>query len=248
MHLHRDAAPGIHRIEDAYVNFYVVESGERLCVVDAGHPQSWTALHEALDELGKSPDQIDALVLTHGHFDHVGFAERAREELGVTVWIHGDDRALASDPWDYEHERSRLPYAARHPSFALAFAAMGAKGALFVRGVNEARTYADGQVLEVPGLPHVLHVPGHTDGSCALHYPALDTLIVGDALVTRDPYTGREGPRIVAGAATADSPRALASLDRLVATGATHVLVGHGEPWTRGIEAAVAHATEVGAS
>jgi hypothetical protein len=39
--LQTDAAPGVHRIEDAYTNWYLVEEGDRLTVVDAGVPGSW---------------------------------------------------------------------------------------------------------------------------------------------------------------------------------------------------------------
>ena len=81
--------------------------------------------------------------------------------------------------------------------------------------------------------------PGHTLGHCALHLPDRDAVFAGDAIVTLDPYTGRTGPRLVARAATVDSERNLASLDALAATGARVVLTGHGEPWTRGVEAAV---------
>ncbi len=249
MKFQRDAAPGIHRIEDAYVNWYLVEGEDgRLCVVDAGHPASWKSLESAVQELNRSLSDIEAVVLTHAHFDHVGFAERARTELDVPVMVHEQDAPLAGDPWDYEHERSRLPYAARHPSFDLVFAAMGAKGALAVRAVGEVTTFTGGDVLDVAGRPEVLHVPGHTDGEVALLYRELDTVITGDAIVTHDPYTGGTGPRIVAGAATADSERALASLDAIAATGARRLLVGHGEPWEGDVNEAVRIAREVGPS
>jgi glyoxylase-like metal-dependent hydrolase (beta-lactamase superfamily II) len=247
--LTRDVAPGIHRVEDAYVNWYLVEDGGRLTIVDTGLPASWRSLPAALRELGRSPDDVEAVVLTHAHFDHMGFAERARRELGVPVWAHERERPVAAHPWRYEHERSRLPYFVRHPSFALVFARMGAAGALWVKGADDVRTYADDDgELDVPGRPRVVPAPGHTHGHCALHLPERDALIAGDALVTRDPYTGGTGPRIVAGAATADSGRALASLDALAATGAGTVLTGHGEPWTGGAERAVELARAEGPS
>lgn len=248
MEFERDVAPGVHRIEDAYVNWYLVEEEVGICAVDAGHPSSWDSLHEVLRELGRAPADVLAVVLTHAHFDHVGFAERARRELGARVLVHADDLALARDPWNYEHERSRLPYAAKHPSFDVAFAAMAAAGATGVRGVESATTFADGATLDVPGSPQVVHVPGHTDGQCALHYPERDLLIVGDAIVTRDPYTAEEGPRIVAGAATKDSAQALESLDRLATLDATTVLTGHGPAWRDGIAEAVTRARTAGPS
>jgi glyoxylase-like metal-dependent hydrolase (beta-lactamase superfamily II) len=212
--LERDAAPGIHRIEDGFVNFYLVEDGGRLTVVDAGHPRSWGTLQDALEELGHSAADIDALVLTHGHFDHVGFAKRAHEELGVPVLVPQGEEPVVDDPWDYDHENPRIYYA-KNPEFLKIFAAMGAKGALWVQGIDDVVPYAPGDVLDVPGRPTAVFTPGHTYGHSALHFPDRDAVIAGDAVVLLDPYTGREGPCIVAGAATADSEMALASLDAL---------------------------------
>jgi glyoxylase-like metal-dependent hydrolase (beta-lactamase superfamily II) len=108
------------------------------------------------------------------------------------------------------------------------------------------RRYGDNGALDVPGSPRVLFTPGHTLGHCALHFPERDAVIAGDAVVTLDPYTGGRGPQIVAGAATADSRRALGVLDAVAVTGATTVLTGHGPVWRQGAAAAVALARERG--
>jgi glyoxylase-like metal-dependent hydrolase (beta-lactamase superfamily II) len=244
----RNAAEGIHLVEDAYVNWYLVEDGGRLTVVDSGHPASWKSLHAVLREIGRSPGDIDAVVLTHAHFDHMGFAERARSELGVPVFAHERELALARHPWRYDHERSRLPYFARHPSFVKRFTAMGAAGALWVKGTEHAQPYGDAQTLDVPGRPQVVFTPGHTHGHCSLHFPDRGAIIAGDAIVTLNPYTGGRGPQIVAGAATADSGQALASLDALGAIDAATVLTGHGPVWRDGAAAAADRAREAGAS
>jgi glyoxylase-like metal-dependent hydrolase (beta-lactamase superfamily II) len=243
--LERDVAPGIHRVEDAFVNFYVVEDGGRLTVVDAGHPLSWRALQDALDTLGHRLDAIDALVLTHGHFDHVGFAKRAHDELGVPVHVPRGEEELVDEPWDYEHEEPRLPYA-RHPKFLAIFTAMGAKGALLVKGLDEVVPFEPDAVLDVPGRPRAVATPGHTHAHSALLLADRDAVIAGDAVVMLDPYTGREGPCIVAGAATADSEQALASLGALAQTGAQHVLTGHGPAWHDGAAEAAAKARAAG--
>jgi glyoxylase-like metal-dependent hydrolase (beta-lactamase superfamily II) len=245
--LQRDAADGIHRIEDAYTNWYLVADGNDLTVVDTGLPSSWKSLQSALRELRRSAADVRAVVLTHGHFDHMGFAERARTELGVPVYAHTRELPVVRRPWHFDHENSRIPYA-RYPGFLKIFTAMSAAGALWVKGVEHAQPYEDDAQLDVPGHPRVVFTPGHTYGHCSLHFPGRGAVIAGDAVVTLNPYTGHRGPQIVAGAATADSKTALSSLDALAATGAQTVLTGHGPAWTDGVARACELARAAGPS
>jgi glyoxylase-like metal-dependent hydrolase (beta-lactamase superfamily II) len=245
--LHANVVDGVHRIEDSYTNWYLVEEERRLTVVDAGVPASWSSLHEALASLGRGTGDIEAVVLTHAHFDHVGFAERARRELRVPVYVHEADAALTRHPWRYDHERPRTPYFATQPRALPIVAALLRSRAFWPPAIREVVRFEDG-TLPVPGAPRVIFTPGHTQGHCALHLADRDAVIAGDAIVMLDPYTARTGPRLVARAATADSARNLRSLDALAHTGAGTVLTGHGEPWTEGIEAAVARAREAGSA
>jgi glyoxylase-like metal-dependent hydrolase (beta-lactamase superfamily II) len=245
--MHANVADGVHRIEDAYTNWYLLEEDGRLTIVDAGVPRSWESLLDALRSLGRTTDDVAAVVLTHGHFDHLGFAERARKELGVPVWVHENDVPLTRHPLQYGHERSPLYYFATQVRALPIVAALTRDRAWWPSPLKEVRRYRDG-VLDVPGKPRVVLTPGHTLGHCALHLPDRDTVIAGDAIVTLDPYTARRGPRLVARAATADVARALDALDTLEETGARTVLVGHGPPWTTGVAGAVAAARAAGAA
>jgi hypothetical protein len=98
-----------------------------------------------------------------------------------------------------------------------------AKGITGTPPVAELDKLADGEVLDVPGSPRVVHAPGHTAGSCALFVEDRSILFSGDALVTLDvargPH-GRAGPQIVRGPHTADADLAVQSLDVLAATNA----------------------------
>jgi glyoxylase-like metal-dependent hydrolase (beta-lactamase superfamily II) len=239
------AAEGIHRIEDAHTNWYLVGEGSGLTIVDTGLPRSWDSLQSALRQLGRQPKDVEAVVLTHGHFDHMGFAARAQRELGVALWAHEKELSVVGHPWRYDHERSRIPYL-RHPQFLKIFSEMTAMGALWVKGSDSARSYTAGQELDVPGRPRVIFTPGHTHGHCALLFANRGAVIVGDAFVMLDPYTGRPGPRVVAGAATADSRQALSSLEALAQLDATTALTGHGPTWTGGLADAVARAQAAG--
>jgi glyoxylase-like metal-dependent hydrolase (beta-lactamase superfamily II) len=247
MELQLNVAPGIHRIEDSYTNWYLVEEDGGVCVVDAGVPSSWDSLHEALQRIGRAREDIAAVVLTHAHFDHVGFAEKARKELNVPVYVHDNDAPLTRHPWRYDFERPRSFYFATQVQALPIVAGFLRNRAFWPPPIKTVVRYTNG-TLPVPGSPRVVFSPGHTLGHCALHYPDRDALIAGDAIVMLDPYTAKRGPRLVARAATADVERNLASLDALAETGARIVLTGHGEPWTGGIEAAVARAREAGSA
>src|SRR4051812_47896124 len=244
-----EVAEGVLRIDDGVVNFYLVSDGDQLALVDAGFPLDWSRFTEAVGRLGRSPRDVRDVVLTHGHVDHVGFAERARSELGATVWCHPADRPLTERPSKIaKSERSPLRYLGHGATRAL-FAKGLIAGAPLAKRVREVSPIADGEVLgSVAGTPRAIHCPGHTDGHCALHIEARGVLFSGDAIVTRNPYTGETGPRIVSGAATKDTRQNLASLDALLPSGAQTVLPGHGGRWREGIGRAVEVARAAGTS
>ena len=242
-----EVADRVHRIEHAYVNLYLVEDAGRVLLVDTGLPGTWGLIPQALREIGRRPDDIAAIALTHAHFDHTGTAARAQQRLRVPIWAHPEDFSIAAHPYRYAHENLRAVYPLRYPAAVRILAAMTRAGALRVKGVEGLVPFGGEGPTQLPGRPEVVFTPGHTYGHCALHLPDRGAVISGDALVTLDPYTGRPGPQIVAGAATADSAQAMASLDRLAATGASVVLPGHGEPWTAGVASAVELARERGA-
>jgi glyoxylase-like metal-dependent hydrolase (beta-lactamase superfamily II) len=245
--LQENVAPGIHRIEDAYTNWYLVEDDDGVTIVDAGVPTSWDSFRKALPAIGRSASDVRALVLTHAHFDHVGFAERARRELGIPVYVHENDVPLTRHPMQYGHERARAWYFLTQVQAFPIVASLVRNRAFWPDGLKDVERFSNGS-LPVPGAPRVLFTPGHTLGHCALHFPDRDAVIAGDAFVMLDPYTAEKGPKLVARAATADVRRNLDSLDAIAETGATTVLTGHGEPWTQGAAEGVRRAREAGSS
>ncbi|PCE15802.1 Zn-dependent hydrolase [Microbacterium sp. SZ1] len=243
-----EVVDGVHRLETANVNCYLVVTAEGMTLVDAGLPGTLPLLDDLLAHLGAHRGDIDAVILTHAHFDHVGMAHRLVSERRTPVHVHPRDQRLARHPYRYAHERARITYPFRYPKAVPTLLAMTAKGALGVRGIEAAPTVHHATAVEAPGRPIALWSPGHTEGHCGFWFEDLDVLMTGDAIVTLDPYTGGTGPRIVAGAATADSARALSDLDALLTSSARTLLPGHGEPWHDGAGAAVTHARRVGRS
>jgi glyoxylase-like metal-dependent hydrolase (beta-lactamase superfamily II) len=239
--------PGIHRMTNGVSNFYAVEEEGAWVLVDAGVRGDWAGLLRELSTHGRRPEDLKAILLTHAHSDHTGFAERARLELGTSVWVHAADLAVARGGAPAANE-GRLRGYLRHAEAWRTLLILLARGGARVVPVLEVASFVDGQRLDVPGRPSVVHLPGHTRGMAALHFESRRALFTGDALVTRNPLTGRTGPQIMPRALNWNSRQALDSLDRLGAVAADLVLPGHGEPWTGGAAEAVHRARLAGLS
>jgi glyoxylase-like metal-dependent hydrolase (beta-lactamase superfamily II) len=231
------------------VNWYAVVDGGRVTLVDSGLSGDAARIVDHLAGIGIEPEQVEAVVLTHGHGDHMGGAEQVRTTAGAHVHVHAADvRLLNGRP--PMRSITRAPRMLRHTSRqGLAtmrfFVAHGVLRPTAVKVVDE---FDDGAVLPVPGAPRVVHTPGHTAGSSALLLEARGVVFTGDALVTLDCYTGKRGPRLLARESNDDNAAAMASLDTLAGLRARVVLPGHGDPFEGDIKEAAAAAKTAGAA
>ena len=223
------------------VNFFAVEDGGRWTLLDAGVPGYWPQL----EQHGIRPDAVEAVVLTHAHADHVGLTERLRAS-GARVYVHADDKDLATTAKAFgKNERSMLPYL-RYPMAWKLLTHLARNGAAKPTKTAEVTTFTDGDVLDVPGRPRVVHTPGHTSGHVVFHLEDRGALVVGDLLCTLNPLTGKRGPQLLPRALTRSSATCLDSLTKIENLDAGTVHVGHGDPWTDGVASAVERARSVG--
>lgn len=220
----------IIRIGDDLVAMHAVVAAGGITLIDAGLPGDRGLLERALHAAGRSLTDIRGVVLTHGDSDHVGVAEWLRTEHGVPVHVHEADAARArGEVKSHAHAGHwRLRATVR-------FLASGIRrGALRTTRIGEVRTFRDGDVLDLPGAPEIVALPGHSPGSVAIRVPAVDALFVGDAVTTRNVLTGVDAVAI--GPFSDDPVHARETLQRLRGLPERRIFPGHG-PEFRGTAA-----------
>jgi len=242
---------GVHRVADGLVNWYLIEDGGRLAIVDAGWPRSWPRIEQAIRALGRSPADVDSVLLTHGHPDHMGAAERARTTIGVPVRASraevGRVRGEAKGSSPLLLVPGLVPQLRRPAAVKFVLQAT-AQGFLWPTWVKEVHPFDIGDELDAPGRPRVIATPGHTEGHVSFHFSSRGVLISGDAIATLDPISGARGPRLVHDVVNAEPARTRASLAAIEAIEADTLLPGHGDPWRGSMADAVAQARAADAS
>ena len=224
-------APNLYRIGNDMVAVHLVAADSGLTLIDAGLPGQYRDLQRELMAIGRRPQDIRGMVLTHGDSDHIGFAERLRAELEIPVYVQTADAARARG-----EEKSKPAWGKIKVGPTVSFLTFGMrKGALRTPPLTAVEPVEDGTVLPLPGEPRLIGLPGHSPGSAAVHFPAVRAVFVGDALTTRNVLTGARGPRP---APFTDKPdTATASLERLADLDVDWVISGHGPAWHGGVPA-----------
>ena len=149
------------------------DDGE-LALVDAGFPDHEGKILDALRTLGRHPEDLRHLVLTHAHPDHLGCAAAVVKRTGAKTWMHSVDVPIAESGGPFRPMRPS-PGLVQQIGFRLFWHPDES-----IAPVRIDRQVHDGEMLPVAGGLEVVHTPGHSAGHVSLMWQGARMLIVGD--------------------------------------------------------------------
>jgi glyoxylase-like metal-dependent hydrolase (beta-lactamase superfamily II) len=211
------------------VIYYGAPDDRQWVLIDAGLPGTAGLIVNAAEQRFGANARPAAIILTHGHFDHVGALKTLAERWDVPIYAH---------PLELPYLAGRTAYPP--PDSRVGGGLMALLSPLYPRGpFNVSRWLqplpADGRVPHMAGW-RWLHTPGHTPGHVSLWREADRVLIAGDAFIT----TKQESVLAVATQGvemhgppmyfTPDWGQARRSVERLAALEPDFVITGHGRP------------------
>jgi glyoxylase-like metal-dependent hydrolase (beta-lactamase superfamily II) len=171
-------ADGVWRIPTApadFINSYLIDGKDdgTLTLVDAGMRGAQKTLLAALAGLGRRPQDVTHLLLSHAHNDHTGGAKAVVDATGSRTATHEREAVYVRE--------GRMPVPDPSTRGGRLMARIPGRLRGFARvGVDD--TFVDGEVLPLAGGIEVVHTPGHTPGHCSFLHQDSGVLITADAI------------------------------------------------------------------
>ena len=203
--------PGVHRVPGVWWSRVYLIDDVRLTLVDSGPPWVGGKVFRYIRSIGRDPRDLDLILVTHSHPDHVSSAPKITSATGAEVYAHARDTKL-------------------HAGNGVSLHYMGLFGSIdapvpFLQRTPVSKTVDDGMALPILGGVTVIHTPGHTPGSVCYLLEERGLLFSGDSLFSDGSRLSRSVP--FPGSDVEDYRR---SLDKLAGIQFDSLCGGHGEP------------------
>ena len=211
----------IHSISLGMVNSFLIK-GEKAILIDAGMPGQMRRLLKGLAAAKTRPDEIDLLLLTHGHFDHIGLAKEIVDLSGARTAIHAREK-----DWLETGKPPFPPGITAWGKFLIALMQLAPIPDLQPAKVDIALG-DDGLALDEYGIPgKVVYTPGHTMGSVSVLLDSGEAF-VGDLAMSAKFMRLTPGMPIFA----EDVRLVKDSWQKLLDLGAKIIYPAHGKPFS----------------
>jgi glyoxylase-like metal-dependent hydrolase (beta-lactamase superfamily II) len=228
-----EVAADVFAVEGRTVNWTLIAEGDALTLVDAGWPGYLDDVLASISEIGRRLTDVEAVLVTHAHVDHIGSLPRLLEKHRVPVLLSPTEAPHARREYLEQAGTTDVVRNLWRPRVLPWALHMVRNGAMNDPGVPEATDFGPGidiggAIDDVPGRPVPVATPGHTSGHTAYLVPGARVLLTGDALVTGHPLSSTTGPQELMGFFHHDRDAMNASLDVIAAVDADAIVPGHG--------------------
>ena len=143
--------PGIHMLPGVqWSRAYLIED-DSLALVDTGLPWNVKRVLKYIESIGRKPEELETILMTHSHPDHAGGALSISRQTGTEIVAHSNDTRTHSN------NQTSLSYMGMFSALNLPVP--------FLQRTPVSRLLSDGQIIPVLGGIRVIHTPGHTSGS-----------------------------------------------------------------------------------
>ncbi len=210
--------PRVHQVDSFGMGRAFLIEGDGLTMIDAGLPRQADKVLALVRKIGRRPEELRRIVITHHHVDHIGSARDLMTATGAELYVHAEDAPYVRG----ERTQETNPHPGLVSTLLKPAMQMTASKYPTIDWPTVHHEVRDGDEIDVGGKLRAVHVPGHTAGSVAWLWDEQSVLFSGDAVMHA------LGLGLPFGMFTDDMDQAKRSIARLGQLSFENACFGHG--------------------